>query len=114
MPFLHKRFEECRKASGLTLAEIATQIGVETSTVQRYEKGKFNDFYLSKVEELAVIVGCDPAYLVGWQEEPRLSTVCATTDYQRLDKADKTVADTVITGLLSNDKYASLNKRRHA
>lgn len=112
MPFDCKRFEEQRERSGLTLGEIASSVGVEISTIQRYEKGIINNLYVLKVEQLASVLDCDPAYLVGWQDVPKLSQSCSTTDYENLDRADKTVVDTVISGMLTNSKYSAIKQRR--
>jgi transcriptional regulator with XRE-family HTH domain len=55
---------------GLTLQEVADEIGVEKPTVQRYESGKIKKIDTVTVEMLAKAVGCSPAFLMGWTDSP--------------------------------------------
>lgn len=112
MPFIKERFKECRISAKLTLEEVALKVGVKPPTIQRYESGVISNIDTLTVEKLASAVGCEPAYLVGWQENPFLNQPCHSLDYEQLDKADKNVVDTVIQGLLSNEKYISSRKRK--
>lgn len=52
-----------RKQLGLTLDDIAQEIGVAKSTVQRYEKGTIEKIKLPVLEAIARVLSVDPAWL---------------------------------------------------
>lgn len=58
-----KRIEFRRKQLGLTLDDIASEIGVAKSTVQRYEKGTIDKVKLPVLEAIARAIGVNPAWL---------------------------------------------------
>lgn len=57
------RIEHRRKQLGLTLDDIASDIGVARSTVQRYEKGSIEKIKLPVVEAIARVLDVSPAWL---------------------------------------------------
>lgn len=59
------RIEMRRKQLNLTLDDIAQEIGVAKSTVQRYEKGSIEKIKLPVIEAIARVLGVDPAWLCG-------------------------------------------------
>ena len=61
-----------RKEKGLTLIQVAEKLGVSESTVQRYESGNIKNLKYETMAALADIFGCSPAYLMGWEEEPKV------------------------------------------
>lgn len=63
------RIETRRKELGLTLDDIAQEIGVARSTVQRYEKGTIEKIKLPVIEAIARILSVDPAWLCGKTDE---------------------------------------------
>ena len=52
----------------LTLNDVATALGVADSTVLRYETKDIQNMGIDKVESLAKVLKCDPAYLMGWDK----------------------------------------------
>jgi len=60
-----ERIAERRKALGLTLDDIAAEIGVAKSTVSRYESGNIEVLKLPVIEAIARVLHVDPAWLVG-------------------------------------------------
>ena len=58
-----RRIEQQRKHLGLTLDDIALDIGVARSTVQRYEKGSIDKIKLPVVEAIARVLDVSPAWL---------------------------------------------------
>ena len=66
---LHERIKERRLAMGMTLMDVANELGVKEATVQRYESGEIKNPKHQTVLELAKIFRCSPAYLMGWDEE---------------------------------------------
>lgn len=57
-----------RKQLGLTLADLAGQIGVTRQTLSRYENGVIANIPMEKIQQLAAALHIPPAELLGWQE----------------------------------------------
>lgn len=64
------RIRECRTGLNLTLADVAAEIGVNTSTISRYERGAFEQLKLPVIEAIASALHVNPAYLVGRTDDP--------------------------------------------
>ena len=84
MPFNRERLKQRRISMGITLQEVATLIGVEKPTVQRYESGTIKKVDTLTVEKLAAATSCSPAYLMGWQEE--IQDIFVKNDYSGNEK----------------------------
>lgn len=52
---------------GLTLKDVAKALGVAESTVSRYESLDIQNMGIDKIEALAKVLKCSPAYLMGWE-----------------------------------------------
>jgi len=57
------RIEQRRKDLGLTLDDIAQEIGVAKSTIQRYEKGTIEKIKLPVIEAISRALHVDPAWI---------------------------------------------------
>lgn len=64
-----ERLRKKRKEKHLTLKEVGSFIGVSKQTVQRYESGQIENIPLSRLSELAKVLGTTPGYLMGWESE---------------------------------------------
>ena len=62
------RIRECRKAAGITQAELGNIVGLGDNTIARYELG-IREPTLEVWECLASALHVSPAYLVGWSDE---------------------------------------------
>ncbi len=58
-----------RKELGLTLKQVAEQLGVSESLISRYESKDVKNMGIDKLVPLAKILKCEPAYLMGWIDE---------------------------------------------
>lgn len=58
-----------RKELGLTLSQIADQMGVTEATVQRWESGNIKTIRHEKIAKLAEVLDVNPATLMGWDDE---------------------------------------------
>ena len=58
-----------RIESGLSLQEVAEKIGISKVTLSRYESLDIVNIPSDKIEELAIIYGTTPAYLMGWENK---------------------------------------------
>ncbi|MEG1205178.1 MAG: helix-turn-helix transcriptional regulator [Angelakisella sp.] len=68
MPTIQDRIKERRIYCGLTLLEVANELGVKEATVQRYESGEIKNIKHETIVGLANILNCSPAYLMGWTD----------------------------------------------
>ncbi len=64
------RIEARRTSLGLTMDEVAAQIGVNTSTIQRYEKGQIQKIKLPVIESIASTLSVNPDWLIGNTDDP--------------------------------------------
>ena len=67
-----QRIEQRRKSLGLTLDDVAQEIGLAKSTVQRYEKGTIETIKLPVIEAIAKILKVNPSWLCGKTEDMEL------------------------------------------
>ena len=68
-----QRIKELRKEKGLTLEQVADIVGVGKSTVRKWETGMIANMKRDKIADLAKALGTTPAYLMGWDEEEKIS-----------------------------------------
>ncbi len=64
------RIRQLRQQKGLTLLDVARQLGVREATVQRYESGAIKNIKKETIAALAKLFDCSPEYLLGWQPAP--------------------------------------------
>lgn len=69
------RIKNRRTEIGLTLKEVAEQIGVKEATVQRYESGNIKTLKQETIAKIAQVLKVSPSYLMGWDEDPLPSNV---------------------------------------
>ena len=60
-----KRIEDRRTELGLTLQDIASEVGVAISTIQRYEQGKIGKVKLPVMEAIAAALNVSTDWLLG-------------------------------------------------
>lgn len=59
------RISQRRTEIGLTLDDVAAEIGVAKSTVQRYEKGSIEKIKLPVIEAIARVLKVNPSWIIG-------------------------------------------------
>ena len=62
-----KNISYFRKLKGLTLLELANQLGLSEGTVQRYESGNITNVSISIAVEFAKVLNTTPQVLMGWE-----------------------------------------------
>lgn len=65
---INKIIKKRRLELGLTLKDVAYALGIAESTVSRYESSDIQNMGIDKIESLAKVLECSPAYLMGWEE----------------------------------------------
>ena len=63
------KLKELRKAKGLTLDELAAEVGTSKQTIHRYENGVISNIPPEKIESLAYALGTSPSELMGWDDD---------------------------------------------
>ena len=58
-----KRIKACREAGGYSQAWLARELGIDRSTISRYEKGTTGKITLSTLEKIAELLGTTREYL---------------------------------------------------
>lgn len=67
MDGLGERIKANRKRLGLSMEELANQIGTTKQTIYKYEKGIVENIPLGRVEQLADVFKISPSELAGWK-----------------------------------------------
>ena len=68
----YDRIKALREEHGYTLRYVAGKIGVTESTAQRHENGKgIRDIPYTAIVGYANLYRVNPAYLMGWTDDPR-------------------------------------------
>ena len=68
-----ERLKRLRKEQGLSADELAAMIGVDRSTIYRYERGDIDKATVDVIPPLAKALQTTPQYLLGWDEKPAFS-----------------------------------------
>lgn len=63
-----KRIREARIAAGMSMKELAQRIGVNQSSITRYEKGEFNRVGMDVILKIGEVLEVDPQYLIDYQD----------------------------------------------
>ena len=64
---LGERIKRAREAKGLTLLDVAKEVGVSEATLQRYESGNIKNPKQPKLLSLAKALDVDVNYLMNWK-----------------------------------------------
>ena len=72
MSNISERIFELIQQHGYSYAELSAMTGIPKSALQRYATGKTEKIPLERVSKLAKALGNDPAYLMGWEDEPAI------------------------------------------
>ena len=88
---LGERINQRRTELNMTQGDIAKQIGVAISTVQRYEKGQIEKIKLPVVEAIARTLRVNPDWLIGKtdimnSDKPSLSSNVTPLDFSHLQR----------------------------
>lgn len=107
---LSARMKELRIQNKYTMLEVASKLGVSEATYQRYETGKIKSVPYEKIEHLSEIFCCSPAYLMGWEYEPKTATAAEVVTVPTAENKYKRITDTLDTlneaGVYEVEKHA--------
>lgn len=66
---IYEKIKRRREELGLTIEDVANHLGVNKSTVSRYESEQIKKMPIDFIEPLASILQCTPEYLMGWDSD---------------------------------------------
>ncbi len=69
-----QRIRARREAIGMSGSELAEEIGVNKTTIFRYENGEFKSVKLPTIETIAKALDVSPAWIIGKTDNPRPET----------------------------------------
>ena len=64
-----ERIKERRKALGYTQTELGLKLGLQASAIANYENGRVKNMKRSVIANMAKVLECSPAYLMGLEDE---------------------------------------------
>lgn len=82
---LSRKIRDLRALHGLTLEQIAQQVGVGRSTIRKWETGMIENMRRDKIAKLAAALHTTPGYLMGWDDNhaPSLSVMSTAPDLSK-------------------------------
>lgn len=99
------KIKRLRELKGITQSELAASINSTKQTIFKYENGIITNIPMDKLTIIARVLGCSPAYLLGWTEiENDISSKCtkpATTDIANICSVDGITEFNVIGTILA-------------
>lgn len=66
---IHEKLKARRLELGLTLEEVAAHVGVNDSTISRWERGDIANMKRDKILKYAEALDISPAVIMGWEPE---------------------------------------------
>ncbi len=63
------RIKECREERGMSADQLGKIIGRDRSMIFRYEKDEIGNIPINVIQQIAVALDVDHAYLMGWSDE---------------------------------------------
>lgn len=95
-----ERIKKRRKQLRLSVSNVAEKLGVDRSTIYRYESSEIEKFPLQVIEPISKILNVSPAYLMGWEEtEPNQ----LTSEYPYMPEAISAGMPDIIDGITDLD-----------
>lgn len=70
---------EKREAKGLSAQKLGKMVGVDKTTIYRYEKGQIDKMPFTVVNQLAEILNINPAFIAGFSNDPELPKLSEDT-----------------------------------
>lgn len=80
------RMKQRRKELRLSAKDVADKIGVNRSTVFRYEKGDIEKLPIEILEPLSEVLRTTPQFLMGWDEQPDIISIYNQLNQPRQQK----------------------------
>lgn len=85
METIQERIKPRRLQLKLTLEDVANALGVNKTTVMRYESESIKKLPTDIVPPLAKVLKCTPQYLMGWEELENETYILTDHEREHLD-----------------------------
>lgn len=108
-----KRINLKREELNLTLKQLANLVGVDSSTISRYEKGKIDKIKMPVIESIANALKTNPAWLVLKSENPE-PNIPIKDDIKRVPLLGTIAAGTPILAEENIEDYFYIDSRMKA
>ncbi len=106
---ISERIKECREQHRLTQEQLGYKLGMDKSTIQRYENGIVKNIKTPILEAMAKIFNVSLDYLLCKTDIPNITNFETPNPilnkYNKLNTLGKTKAENYIDDLLENKKY---------
>lgn len=66
-----ERIKERRNYMGFTQEELGEKLGLQKSAIAKYENGRVENIKRSVIADMARVLDCSPAYLMGWDRKEK-------------------------------------------
>ena len=104
-----ERIKNAREKADLSLNDVASKLGVNKSTILRYENGEISKVKAPIIDGLAKALHVSPHYLMGWEEiESKNDFIAEAVLKMRSDNTFMSVVEKLYT--LDHDKLESINQ----
>ena len=104
-----ERIKKSREEADMSLNDVATKLGVNKSTILRYENGEISKVKAPIIDGLAKVLHVSPHYLMGWEEEQKKNDIQADIILKmRTDSTFMSVVENLYK--LDSDKLETINQ----
>lgn len=104
-----KRIKMAREKADMSLNDVAIKLGVNKSTISRYENGEISKVKAPIIESLANVLRVSPYYLMGWEvDEQKNDFIAEVVLKMRTDETFASVVENLYK--LDKDKLESINQ----
>ena len=104
-----ERIKQRRKELKMSANALGIKLGVNRSTVCRYESGDIEKMPVDIIDPIAKALNTTPQYLMGWQEEQKKNDIQADIILKmRTDSTFMSVVESLYK--LDSDKLESINQ----
>lgn len=101
------RIKERRNFMGYTQEELGEKLGLQKSAIAKYENGRVENIKRSVIANMAKVLECSPAYLMGWEdtEQTNAESPKILQYYEKLNDIGKNVATERVKELTEVPRY---------
>ena len=104
-----QRIKNAREKANMSLNDVALKLGVNKSTILRYENGEISKVKAPIIDGLAKALQVTPHYLMGWEvEESKNDFIAEAVIKMRTDSTFLSVVENLYK--LDKDKLETINQ----
>ncbi len=105
---ISQQIKNRRSELGITLKQIADQVGVSEATVQRWEAGVITNLRYSRIVKLAKALRMHPGDLMGWEDKNRIYGDALPQELRDIDVEYLQLAKKLMDSRLTADEISRL------